>query len=92
MHESGYPRPSFRPTLADVLPETLEEAAQIAASIERAVNEYTGGAVRNLRVEVCVDRVLLRGFCQTYYCKQLAQHAAMGIPGGRVLDNEIEVG
>ena len=73
------------------LPETLEEAEELAASIERAVQRETGHGVRNLSVEVNQDGVLLRGRCATYYCKQLAQHAAMGMPGGSQLTNRIEV-
>jgi osmotically-inducible protein OsmY len=73
------------------LPETLEEAEELAASIERAVQRETGRGVRNLRVEVNRDGVLLKGRCTTYHCKQLAQHAAMGMPGGDRLTNQIEV-
>ena len=73
------------------LPETLEEAERLALSIEHAVSRRTQGGVRDLRVEVDQDGVLLRGHCETYYCKQLAQHAAMTVPGGGRLTNEIEV-
>jgi osmotically-inducible protein OsmY len=74
-----------------VLPETLEEAERLATSIERAVQRETGGGVRNLSVEVKGDGVLLRGRCETYYCKQLAQHAAMTLRGACPLTNAIEV-
>lgn len=73
------------------LPETLAEAEELAASIERAVQRETGRGVQDLSVEVNQDGVRLRGRCTTYYCKQLAQHAAMGIPGGDRLTNSIEV-
>ncbi len=73
------------------LPETLREAEELAASIERAVHEETGHGVRDLAVEVDKNGVLLRGHCETFYCKQLAQHAAMGVPGGDRLTNSIEV-
>ncbi len=72
------------------LPETLEAAEELAASIERAVQQETGRRVRNLSVEVSEDGVLLRGYCATYHCKQLAQHAAMPMAGDR-LTNSIEV-
>lgn len=74
-----------------VLPETLEEAEKLAASIERAVQRQTGCGVRNLLVEVKDDGVMLRGRCDTYYCKQLAQHAAMAFRGACPLTNAIEV-
>lgn len=73
------------------LAETLAEAEQLAASIERAVWRETGGGVRNLRVEIDQDGVRLTGRCRTYYTKQKAQHAAMGVPGGGPLTNLIEV-
>jgi hypothetical protein len=74
-----------------VLPETLEEAEKLAASIERAVQHETGYGIDNLTVEVRPEGILLRGRCETYYCKQLAQHAAMGMRGGDRLVNSIEV-
>ena len=73
------------------LPETLDEAEELAASIEKAVQRETGHAIRGLTVEVNRDGVLLKGRCATYYCKQLAQHAAMAMPGGDRLINSIEV-
>jgi len=73
------------------LPETIAEAEKLAASIERAVWLETGGRVRNLRVEINREGVLLSGRCHTYYTKQKAQHAAMAIPGGGQLTNRIEV-
>lgn len=73
------------------LPETLEEAEELAVSIERAVQRETRGQVRDLCVEVDRHGVRLKGHCLTYYCKQLAQHAAMRVPGGDRLTNAIEV-
>lgn len=73
------------------LPETLEEAEELAASIEKAVQRQTGRQIRDLTVEVNRDGVRLRGRCATYYCKQLAQHAAMAVPGGDRLTNSIVV-
>jgi hypothetical protein len=74
-----------------VLPETVEEAEMLAASIERAVQNETAHGVDNLTVEVSAEGIRLHGRCETYYCKQLAQHAAMAIPGGDRLVNNIEV-
>jgi len=73
------------------LPETIEEAERLAASIERAVFRETCGGVRNLRVEVSDQGVLLTGRCTSYYTKQKAQHAAMGVSGTEELNNCIEV-
>ena len=77
--------------ISPALPETLEEAEELAVSIEKAVQRETGRQIRNLTVEVNRDGVRLKGHCATYYCKQLAQHAAMGVPGGNRLTNSIEV-
>jgi hypothetical protein len=67
------------------------QSADLAASIERAVQRETDWGVAELVVEVGSQGVLLRGRCDTYYTKQLAQHAAMRIPGGDRLINSIEV-
>jgi len=67
------------------------EAEHLAAAIERAVWCETRGRERNLGVEVGTDGVVLTGFCHTYYIKQMAQHAAMSVPGSTPLVNEIEV-
>ena len=80
-----------RRAFAGVLPETLEEAEELAASIEQAVQRETGRGVADLMVEVSPQGILLRGRCSTYYTKQLAQHAAMNTPGGDRLINSIEV-
>jgi osmotically-inducible protein OsmY len=74
------------------LPETEAEAEALAASIERAVQQHTGRGIRNLSVEVNRDGILLRGRCNTYYAKQLAQQAVMSMRGGGGLTNRIEVG
>jgi osmotically-inducible protein OsmY len=79
------------PELLAAVPATLAEAEALAASIEVAVQRETDGGVRDLSVEVDAEGVCLRGSCSTYYCKQLAQHAAMGMPGGKRLVNCIEV-
>ncbi len=73
------------------LPETLAEAERLAASIELAVQRETARGVRDLTVEVSREGVRLTGHCTSFYCKQLAQHAAMGIPGSDRLTNSIEV-
>ena len=89
--EDSILRTRRRRSLADVLPETLEEAEELATSIEQAVQRETGHGVAGLTVEVSPQGVRLKGRCTTYYTKQLAQHAAMNIPGGDRLTNCIEV-
>ncbi len=82
---------SARLTAADVLPETVAEAEELAALIELAVQRETGHAVRDLCVEISSDGILLKGRCTTYHCKQLAQHAAMTAHSGDRVTNSIEV-
>jgi hypothetical protein len=79
------------PELLSLVPQTLAEAETLAASIERAVQQETAGGVANLSVIVRDDRVWLHGSCSSYYCKQLAQHAAMSVPSSLNLTNCIEV-
>jgi len=79
------------PELLDLVPRTLVEAEALADSIEKAVQQETAGGVANLSVIVRGDRVWLHGSCSSYYCKQLAQHAAMAGPVGLNLMNCIEV-
>ena len=83
--------PHVSPELLAVVPQTLAEADALAASIERAVQHETNGGVANLEVVVRNNRIWLHGSCSSYYCKQLAQHAAMTIPGELRLTNCIEV-
>lgn len=74
------------------------DATQIAAqqnflevAIEERIRSRLQGRVRNLRVEVRDDVVILQGQCATYYTKQLAQHAAMGVLEDEHLENAIVV-
>jgi len=73
------------------LPETVAEAEKLAASIERAVSRETSGRIRNLQVHVNRHGVLLTGRCDTFYAKQMAQHAAMSVHKTLQLTNQIEV-
>ena len=69
------------------------EAEKLAARIERAVRRGTNDKVRELRVDVLAEGVVLRGRCGTYYSKQLAQHAALTLLKDESLPliNRIEV-
>jgi osmotically-inducible protein OsmY len=67
------------------------EDEKLAARIERAVRRGTSDKVRELRVEVRWDGVHLMGRCGTFYCKQLAQTAALAMTGKWQLHNRIEV-
>jgi hypothetical protein len=83
--------PSAAESVATPLREPRTNAVAIAQSIERAIRRGARLGVRELEVQVRADGVHLRGTCSTYYCKQLAQHAASTVVNGTRLHNEIEV-
>lgn len=62
-----------------------------ASRIRRAVRRETRGGVNQLKVDIDPRGVHLRGRCRSFYCKQLAQQAAMRLAGDTPLDNQIEV-
>jgi hypothetical protein len=66
-----------------------QQALEIA--IEQRIESRLQGRVRNLTVRAFGDLVILEGQCATYYTKQLAQHAAMGILEDEHLENAIVV-
>jgi len=83
---SGLPYGGALPLASDA------ESLKLAARIKRLVRRRTGGAVQDLDVDVLGHRATLTGRCSTFYCKQLAQHAAMEIAEDFKIDNQIEVG
>lgn len=70
---------------------TDSSAERLAARISRVVRRRTAGTIQNLRVEVRRDGVYLDGKCTSFYAKQLAQQAAMGLTNEKQLTNRIEV-
>jgi hypothetical protein len=73
------------------------ESAKLAEALERRITERTWGRIRRLRVDVADDRVLIHGFTQSYYAKQLAIQGALDVLGpGRprelVLNIEVDSG
>ena len=66
--------------------------SNLVRDIEQTVRDRTGGQIHRLRIEIGPDGARMHGRCSTFYCKQLAQHAAMRLLGPLHLSNEIEVG
>ena len=62
-----------------------------AEQAEAILRQRLCGRVRELRVLVRVDGVMLRGVSANYYGKQMAQHYAHKLLGVPILANEIEV-
>ena len=64
---------------------------QLAIAIRQRIDSRLPGRVRNLVIRIFADKVVLEGQCATYYTKQLAQHAALGILEDEHLENAIAV-
>ena len=62
-----------------------------AAQLEELVQKRCYGRVRELRLLVRGNRLILQGCATSYYVKQLAQQAVMEAGGLPILANEIEV-
>jgi hypothetical protein len=73
------------------LDATAERNRQLAIAIMQRIESRLPGRVRNLVVTILADTVMLEGQCATYYTKQLAQHAALGILEDEHLENAIVV-
>ncbi len=70
---------------------TLVDLRSLAARIKRTIRRQTGGGVNGLKVEIDGETVRLLGTCPTFYCKQLAQQAAMRIAQSSLVENLIVV-
>ena len=68
-----------------------EKISPPSQRIESQVLRRLGNRVRDLRVIVRHDGVILHGRTNTYHAKQLAQHAAMELGELPILANNIEV-
>jgi hypothetical protein len=99
MHELRTDEPTSGATATHAPPpaivrNTLDsdpQMARLVQSICQDVREQTFGGVRDLEIRIDETGVVLRGRCASFYCKQLAQHAAIRLVGERPLVNEIEV-
>ncbi|HEV2969334.1 MAG TPA: BON domain-containing protein [Pirellulales bacterium] len=69
----------------------LADHRALALRIKRSVRRSSGGGVRSLDVQVDRESIRLGGRCASFYCKQLAQQAAMRLSGGVQVINGIEV-
>jgi hypothetical protein len=67
-------------------------APTLVSILADAIREGTHDRVRDLRVELDGVGVVVRGRAASYYVKQLAHRAALGVLEGGRLFNEIQVG
>jgi hypothetical protein len=83
-------------TFAEAAPipanDRSERNRQLAIAIRQRIESRLPGRIRELSVRILERTVVLEGQCATYYTKQLAQHAALGILDDEQLENAIEVG
>jgi hypothetical protein len=59
--------------------------------LETRLQSQLGSRVRDLRLEMEGDAIVLRGYARTYYVKQVAQQTVMRLTDLPILANEIEV-
>jgi hypothetical protein len=64
---------------------------QLVVAIRQRIESRLGDRVHDLAVLVMGNRIILEGRCATYYTKQLAQHAALGVLEDELLENDIVV-
>ena len=74
-----------------VLPTEQQSERRRVARIKRKIRQQTSGGVQQLKVELAAGTLILRGICNSFYCKQKAQHAAMDLLENETLVNEIQV-
>jgi hypothetical protein len=68
-----------------------ERHRHLAVAIRQRIESRLGGRVRDLAIRVRGETIVLEGTCATYYTKQLAQHAALGVLEDEQLENAIVV-
>ena len=59
--------------------------------LEAAIRRRLGSRVRDFRLLVITEGLILLGQAATYHAKQLAQHAVMEATTATIVSNEIEV-
>ena len=87
----GGPASSLADMPTATKPRMTADQEKLASRVERHVRRQTNDKVRQLRVEVRAGCIFLHGRCGTFYCKQLAQTAAMSIGNKEPVINQIEV-
>jgi hypothetical protein len=68
-----------------------ERHRHLAVAIRQRIELRLGGRVRELAIRVHGNTIVLEGTCATFYTKQLAQHAALGVLEDEHLENAIVV-
>lgn len=74
-----------------VLQTRYDSPSSLQDQVEKLIRSKTGGMIRDLRVNVQDEEIVLSGRTNTYYMKQLATHATLDFVQGAELTNQIEV-
>jgi hypothetical protein len=80
-----------RAELGDTATAGRAKHEALESLIRKRIETRLPGRVRNLLVRASKDCVVLEGQCATFYTKQIAQHAAMGVLDDQHLENAIVV-
>jgi osmotically-inducible protein OsmY len=86
--KDALPQTAALPT--QTLTETLEDL-DLTGRVERALHATGYGALRHIEVTVQARIVTLAGRVSGYYLKQVAQTAALKVPGIRQIRNDVAV-
>lgn len=70
---------------------SVDSSELLTQRINHLLKNRSGGSIKDLFVEVADREVLLHGYTNAYYNKQLASHVVMDVINNRVLINKIEV-
>ena len=70
-----------------IAPNVLSEEERLESMLQRRL----GNRIRDLRVLLLPEGVILQGRAATYHAKQIAQHVAMELGDLPILANEIVV-
>ena len=67
-------------------------APDLSQRIIHRIHKRIGDRIHNLMILVSPETIELQGQCATFYTKQLAQEAVLGVLEDELLVNHIEVG
>ena len=70
---------------------SAEGNCPLAECVERALRATGYGSLRGVEVTARERMVILKGRVPSYYLKQVAQAAALAVPGGHQIRNDLEV-
>jgi hypothetical protein len=81
----------FMTTQSVEVDQRTERQRHLAVAIRQRIESRLGGRVRDLAIRIRGETIVLEGRCSTFYTKQLAQHAALGVLDDEQLENAITV-